>query len=359
MKLKHIIAAAAVAVMPLAAQATTYVVPGVGAGPGANGSQWKTELKLHASGTQYINVAVRLHQGRFVTPDHHVRVEPSHTVSLDSELQHRLNIAGTGALLLSADDKNSRRLSATARVYNVLPNGDELGQDVPVIPVDEAAMEGDMVIVAGPTSAARTRFNFGLFSVTASRVTWDLLRANGSAITSRTVTYTAGEHIQYNNGVETFFRASREDGDTIRAVVDSGKIFVYGSAIDRSGDPTYIPGVRTREQFDLIFDGVDIDEDGTVDIPDANNDGVLDRPLEIVTSLFPASVKVIAHTEFGVPIRGGLALISSTSDAEFVDFQGTLMIGAAGDLKGKTGEIRIRAHADASNEVFIIPVKFL
>lgn len=359
MKLKQIIAAAAVAVMPLAAQAATYVIPAVGAGPGANGSQWKTELKLHASGTQYIEAAIRLHQGRFVTPDYYARVQPSHTLILDSELQYQLNIEGTGALLISADDKNARRLSITARVYNALPNGDELGQDVPVLPIDDAAVQGDLVIVSGPTSAARTRFNFGIFAVTASRVTWDLLRANGSAITSRIVTYQPGEHIQYNNGVETFFSAKREDGDTVRAVVDSGKVFVYGSAVDRSGDPTFIQGVRTREQYDLIFDGIDIDEDGTVDLRDANNDGVLDQPLEIVTSLFPASVKVVVHTEFGNPVRGALEVVSSTADAEFVDRQGTLMIGAGGDLKGKTGEIRIRARSDSSIETFTIPLKFL
>lgn len=359
MKLKQIIAAAAVAVMPLAASAATFVIPAVGAGPGANGSQWNTELKLHASGTQSVNVAVRLHQGRYITPDHYITVRPSNTLAIDSELQYQLNINGTGGLLLSANDKDARRLSTTARVYNKLPNGDELSQDVPVLPVDDAAVEGDLVIVAGPTNAARTRFNFGIFALEQTRVTWDLLRANGAAITSKTVTYAQGEHIQYNNGVESFFGSSRQDGDTVRAVLYSGKAFVYGSAVDRSGDPTFIQGVRTREQYDLIFVGIDIDENGTVDIRDADNDGVLDQPLEIVTSLFPASVKVIAQTEFGDPIRGALEVISSNADAEFVDRQGTLMIGAGGDLKGKTGEVRIRARADSSIETFVIPLKFL
>ncbi|HEX6159280.1 MAG TPA: hypothetical protein VF111_03880, partial [Thermoanaerobaculia bacterium] len=188
---------------------------------------------------------------------------------------------------------------------------------------------------------------------------WDLLRADGTAIASKSITYKAKQQVQYNSGTQLLFNANPADGDTVRAVMESGKAFIYGSAVDLSGDPTYIPGIRTREQYDLIFDGIDIDEDGDVDIPDANNDGILDAPLEIVTSLFPASVKVIAHTEFGNAIRGGLSIISSTSDAEFVDFQGTLMIGAAGDLKGKTGEIRIRARADSSVETFVIPVKFL
>jgi hypothetical protein len=103
---------------------------------------------------------------------------------------------------------------------------------------------------------------------------------------------------------------------------------------------------------------VDTDEDGSIDLPDLNGDNVLDRPLEIVTSLFPATVRVVIRSEFGNTLGGSLTLISSTSDAEFVDRDGTLMIGATGDLKGKTGEIRIQGRDDSSTEVFVIPVVF-
>lgn len=361
MKLKHIITAAAVAILPVAASAGTFYIPGVGNGPGANGSQWRTEVRVHLTGTQQANLFFRYHQGEAVHDGRDLRLRPSTTQTLPDAIEDRFPAtSGPGTLeLYTNSDKESRRLAITARVYNTLPNGDQLSQDVPVLTADDAAITDDLVILNGPSDALRSRFNFGLYALEATRVTWDLLRADGTAIASKSITYKAKQQVQYNSGTQLLFNANPADGDTVRAVMESGKAFIYGSAVDLSGDPTYIPGIRTREQYDLIFDGIDIDEDGDVDIPDANNDGILDAPLEIVTSLFPASVKVIAHTEFGNAIRGGLSIISSTSDAEFVDFQGTLMIGAAGDLKGKTGEIRIRARADSSVETFVIPVKFL
>jgi hypothetical protein len=190
-------------------------------------------------------------------------------------------------------------------------------------------------------------------------VTWDLLRADGRAVTSRTITYAAGQHIQYNNGIAVLFGQAGQDSDAVRAVIESGKAIPYGSSIDQSGDPTYIPGFRTREQFNLIFEGIDIDEDGTIDIADADGDGELDRPLDIVTSLFPAIIRVVAKTEFGTSVASTFKILTSTTDAQFIDTKGTLMIGAPGDFKGKTGELRIYARSDSSIEVFVIPVRFL
>jgi hypothetical protein len=356
---------AVAALLPLGASAGTLIIPAVGTGPGAFGSQWKTEVKLHVSGTAAVDTKLQFHQEKQVYEDssfsYYLRVQPSTTVTIDDVVNTRfVTVTGTGALeILVPDEKASRRLAVTSRTYNTLANGDQLGQDVPALRLDEAAVEGDFVILPGPSKAARTRFNFGIYSVKASRVTWDLFHADGRPVTSRAFTYSAGQHAQYNTGIQTMFGETPQNGDTVRAVIEAGSAIVYGSAIDQSGDPTFIPGMRTRERFDLILLGIDMDEDGSVDIPDLNNDGVLDRPLDVVTSLFPASVRVVVSTEFGNAVGRGLEILSSTSDAEFVDTKGTLVIGATGDLKGKTGQIRVRAHDQTSTEEFVIPIRFL
>jgi hypothetical protein len=346
--------------------ADSAIIPAAGSGPGANGSQWKTEVKIHATGLRSILVGLRFHQGSnvFTNPNgvndrFALNVPPGTTVTLDDIVATHFGATGTGAIEITTDgERNFRQLAVTSRTYNTLPNGDQVGQDVPAIPLEDAATVGDFVILTGPSNAARQRLNFGIYAVAPTRVTWDLLRSDGRAVTSKVLTYAAGQHMQYNRGIETLFGQLAEDSDTVRAVIDSGKAIVYGSSVDESGDPTYIPGFRTREQSDLIFLGVDTDEDGSIDLPDLNGDNVLDRPLEIVTSLFPATVRVVIRSEFGNTLGGSLTLISSTSDAEFVDRDGTLMIGATGDLKGKTGEIRIQGRDDSSTEVFVIPVVF-
>jgi hypothetical protein len=367
MKLIRLLAAVSAAVMPVAASAATYIIPAVGTGPGANGSQWKTEIKLHATGTQYVEARLRLHQGTAVHDESPkpgqpiLRVAPSSTITLDDVVENRFfGITGTAALeVIVPSEQDFRRLAVTSRTYNALTNGDELGQDVPALKLEEAAIEGDLVIIPGPSQVARQRFNFGMYAVEPTRIAWDLLRADGRAVTSRTITYAAGQHIQYNNGVATLFGQTGQDSDSVRAVLESGKAILYGSSIDQSGDPTYIPGFRTREQFNLIFEGIDIDGDEKVEIADANGDGVLDRPLDIVTSPAPVTIHVIATTEFGGVIRSGLTLLSSTAEAHFGERSAALTIIASPEFKGKTGEIRIQARSDSSIEVFVIPVRFL
>jgi hypothetical protein len=361
MKLTRIIAAAAAALLPLAASAGTLIIPAAGSGAGANGAQWRTELKLHAEGLVPINVKLRFHQGTNVFDRlGTITVRSSTTVTLPDVVATEFQASGTGAIeVIVENERYFRRLAVTSRTYNTLPNGDQLGQDVPALPLSAAAIENDFVIVPGPSDASRQRLNVGIYTLDATRVTWDLLQPNGSIVASRTVSYAAHQQVQYNTAATAIFGRDAANNDIVRASMETGKAYVYGSAIDLSGDPTYIPGVRTREEFELTFVGIDIDEDGTVDIADADGDGVLDRPLDVVTSLFPAIVRVIAKTEFGTPIIQGLEIVSSTTDAQFIENNGTLMIGAPGDFKGKTGEVRIRAKADAQTEVFVIPIRFL
>jgi len=56
MKFRNLILAAAVAVLPLAAQAVTIIVPAAGTGPGANNSQRQSELTLQTAGPREMTV---------------------------------------------------------------------------------------------------------------------------------------------------------------------------------------------------------------------------------------------------------------------------------------------------------------
>lgn len=60
-------------------------------------------------------------------------------------------------------------------------------------------------------------------------------------------TWAAGMHIQYNSAVTKLFGVQTQDNDVIYARVREGRVFLYGSMIHNgTGDPSYVPGVRTR-----------------------------------------------------------------------------------------------------------------
>lgn len=357
MKLGTLITAGAIALMPLAASAATFVVPAAGSTSGAAGSRWQSELTLHNSGPQALTVSVRYRVGSTATGAVAYTIPARSTRSVNDIVRTAFDREGTvGALVIELADRDARRLAIASRTYNVSAAG-EFGQDIPAVNIEEASIAGDVTVLAGPSSAAAYRFNFGVYAHAASTVRWSLLRAGGSVVATKDVTYAAGEHAQYNAGVATLFSAEAQDNDTVHADVVSGRAIFYGSSVNAaSGDPTFVPGVRTRAEIRIQFLGIDIDEDGTIDISDADGDGVLDAPLELVTSMYPNIFRVVAAGEFGEEVT--LQIVSAPADAAILINADTVQMGAPGDLKGTVGQLRIRATVDGTSEILTIPVRF-
>lgn len=362
MRVKNIVTAAAIALLPLAASAATFIVPAVGTGPGANDSRWQSEVKIHVTGASPVEVTAALHQGTSVILSPAVTIAPSTTLTLEDIVAQHFKSAGFGALEILVSDRDAKRIAVSSRTFNTLPlSGNELGQDVPAVALEDAAAAGDVVVLNGPTNPQKQRFNFGVYAAEATSITWTLVRANGSTAATKVVNYAAGEHVQHNSGVELLLGATAQNNDTVRASIESGRAVLYGSAVHNgSGDPTFVPAVRTRATTAITFIGIDVDENGTIDIADANEDGVLDAPLSVTTSSFPTIVRVVARTEFGdVVTVFEVVGVTNAADARVVDAFGTMMVGAGGDLKGKSGEIRLRAKDGAAQATFVIPVNFV
>ncbi|HEX9985066.1 MAG TPA: hypothetical protein VGF69_17535 [Thermoanaerobaculia bacterium] len=356
MKLKKLIIATAIALLPLAASAAVtnlIVVPAAGTGPGANGSRWQTELTIHNTGSSQADLLLTFHSQTGGTSPKLLTVPARATVTLQDVVRTFFGKeVATGGILIGVP--NEKRLAITSRTFNLSPAG-EFGQDIPSFRGSEFATDGDVAILSGPSSVNDTRFNFGLFAVDATVVQWELLRADGEIGARKEVTYAAGQHAQYNSGVQTFLGVTPEDTDTIYARVISGNAVFYGSAINQlSNDPTFIPGIRTREQIFINFQGIDLDENGTVDIADADNDGTLDEAITLQTSTFPAFLRVVALGENSEGVT--LQIVSSSADALIAG--DTLQIAPTGELKGKTGSIVLRATAGGSSSLLTIPLKF-
>jgi hypothetical protein len=357
MKFKSIIPAAAIALLPLVASAATFVVPAAGSAPGANGSRWRSELTLHNSGPQTLTASVRYQSGTTTSEAISVSIPARGTRSLDDIVRTSFHRDGTiGALIVDVPDADAIRLALASRTYNASELG-EFGQDIPAVNVANAAVAGDVNVLAGPSSVAAYRFNFGVFATAASTVKWQLVRADGTTAATTDVTYAANEHAQYNDGVRSLLGAFPENNDTIHAIVTSGRAIFYGSAINgATGDPTFVPGVRTRDTIRITFLGVDVDENGSVDLADANRDGVLDASMDVVTSMFPSIFRVVAQGEFGESVT--LEVVSSPGGGALLINNDTIQMGAAGDLKGTTGDVVVRATANGATQLLTIPVRF-
>jgi hypothetical protein len=182
------------------------------------------------------------------------------------------------------------------------------------------------------------------------------VRANGTAAATKTVAYAAGTHAQYNSGIETLLGATPQDNDTVHAHVNSGRAVFYGSVINGTGDPTFIPGNRVREDILIQLTGVDLDENGSIDIADANDDGVLDAPVQLFKSLFPNYFQVVAKGEFNEAVT--LEVVSAPANVELLDNAGTLRVIVTGNVTATTGEIVLKATSEGATQLITIPVVF-
>jgi hypothetical protein len=360
MKLRILIMTLAIVLLSLTAQAAplqaaTIVIPAAGTGPGLNQSQWQSEVTVHNAAPRAATISLSFHFGISVFGPVELTVMPRQTVSIDDIARTEFNLeSGTGAIVIQAEPRDARSLAITSRTFNTSPEA-EFGQDIPAIDILDAATAGEIAALTGPSDAAGNRFNFGLFAVEPTTIRWELLRSNGTVAVSTEIAYAAGQHQQYTNGVPTVFGVALQSNDTVHARVVSGSALVYGSIVNATGDPFYIPGIRVRDDIVIQFLGVDLNENGAVDLFDADGDGELDTPIQIKTSLFPAYFRVVALGEFGEAVE--LEIVSSTANAALLDSD-TVRIIATGDLAGKTGELVVRATSGDSSTLLRIPMIF-
>ena len=356
MSVKRLMVLAAAALLTVAANAAQVIIPAAGTGPGANASQWKSDVLLHNTAPREISVTMELHVGADVVGTKTFTLPAKNTLVLRDVVKEQFGLSsGTGALVLTVDDRNLKYLAASSRTYNTL-GGAEFGQDIPAVRAEDAALPGQIAVLSNPSAEAR--FNFGVYAIDETTIRWQVLRADGTVAASIDRTYAAGEHEQHNDFFfdGTQILTDKRAGDSLYARILDGKAVVYASSINNgTGDPTFVPPTLTREDV-LVSFGVDLDENGTIDVVDGDGDGVLDAPIVVHTSMFPAHFRVVVVSEFGTPVA--LSVVESEADAIFRDSIGTMRVGAGGNLKNTAGSIVVKATVDGTETLLTIPVQF-
>jgi len=353
MNFKRILITIMATILPLAAGATTLVIPASGTGPGSNGSQWQTELTLHNTSASAITATLIFHDTTGAGGTATVDVAPRATVSVADVVATRFGrSSATGAIEVTFDSAFAQKLTVSSRTFNKSSSG-EFGQDIPAVDATSVPDAGSIVVLSGPSSATDAHFNFGVYAVSAATVQWELLRADGTIAASKEVSYAAGSQIQYGNGVETLFGKLPQDNDTVHVIVTNGRALAYGSVINNaSGDPTYVPGVLARADLRINFEGVDFGDNGKISVPDANHDGVLDHSIDVQTGTWPIAFRVVVDSTTPATFE----LLNAPSELRFFDARGGLTWSPNALSAGTTLNLKIRVTADGVTEIITIPV---
>jgi hypothetical protein len=353
MNIKRILTTTIAALLPLAASATTLIVPASGTGPGANGSHWQTELTLHNTSASTVTATLTFHDAAGAAGTSAINVAPRATVAIADVVASRFGReSATGAIEITFDSAFAQKLSVASRTFNKTSGG-EFGQDIPAVDAATAPAAGNTIVLDGPSSSTDARFNFGVYAVSAATVKWDLLRADGSIAASKEVTYAAGSQNQYNDGITTLFNSSSQNNDTVHAVVTSGRALAYGSAVNNaSGDPTYVPGLIAHPDLRINFVGVSFGDTGSIDIADANHDGVLDRAMDIQTGSWPIAFRVVVNSSTGATFE----LVNPPNDVKLFDAHGGIVWTPSASTSGTSTTLTLRVTADGSTEIITIPV---
>ena len=336
--------------------AAQLVIPAAGTLTGAAGSQWQSDVTIHNVGTTPTLISIEFHDGSGLVATESVLIGARRTVALENIVGDVFGLSNRqGALVITGEDYALRKLSVTSRTFNLSDEG-EFGQDIPAWNATAAAETGDTAVLNGPVSPASARFNFGLYAPEETSIEWLLVREDGTTAATVTETYEAGTHVQYSPGIPSYLGGENLPNDVIYARILEGRAFIYGSIVENAtGDPSFVPSIPTRENFTAQLLGVDLNEDGVVDIVDADGDGVLDGEVNISTLGYPSFFRVVVIDPEGNEIT--LELVDASNDVRlFTD--GTVQWLPSSALRGTAGVLKVRASDGFAATDFLIPVLF-
>ena len=301
-----------------AASAAELIIPVSGSLPGDQGSNWETELILHNAAFDPIVVTMKFFSGDGFVKSVDVALGAKQTLTLRDVVHTSFGLqSAAGAIVIEGDDLAIRKLGSAVRIFTG-GTGPQFGQDVPVYQPAEALGRGDMGVLPGPADPSVARFNFGIFTLEATTVEWRVLRSDGTVAGTVQRSYEANVQLQYNGGVTTLLEQTPMAGDVIYGEILSGSAIFYGSSINRaSNDPSFVPVFSTRDNFLAKLIGVDLDEDGMVDIFDRDFDGVLDFPVDVYVGTFPSFFRIVFEDPEGKPLT--LSIRTDRHDVSLVD----------------------------------------
>jgi hypothetical protein len=241
-----------------------YVIPIAGHTPGANGTNWMSNLAIQNFQTSPLTVQIVVIESGSMTDNVYplataasngsVTVPAGGSAMLKDLLNdHRGLTSTTGALLVGAD----RPFALTSRTYSMTPDGDTVGQTVPgagsfldntLSPINLAAA---VAYVPGLVQNGEFRTNLGFVAANASgsggamTMSVTLRNAGGAVTGTRAFSVPAGAILQMQFSARELSAGNFDvAGAEFRITSGSGAVVPYASVIDnRTADAVFVSGL--------------------------------------------------------------------------------------------------------------------
>jgi hypothetical protein len=210
-------------------------IPAVGRAPGANGTFWRSDVRLFNPTAGALGISLR-YQGSTIP----MTVLPNQTIVLRDVLSQFGVASGSGALEVLWNGNTGPVVAS--RTYTTADNGGTYGQSI-----DPVQSFGYDSYVPGLRSDSAFRSNVGFVNGgdTTIGINATLLAGTGQSIATAFVPLAPRSQSQYSlAALFPFVNVSALGTVTLQAHTDSGPfLFVYGSIIDNaSGDPVFFAG---------------------------------------------------------------------------------------------------------------------
>ena len=216
-----------------------YLVPGVIHAPGANGTQWRSDLTILNAGNVPAEIELTFRYSSQAVQRALV-LQPGHTTGWHDVVPSFFDVGGSASG--AVDIHTNAEVIVTARNYNE-SGASTYGQYLPGVPASEALPAGATGLLPQLRSTADFRTNIGLicFGDVPCPVTIQLKDPTGNPIGSPlSATISPGEWRQLNRVFES---AGSGHIDLAYAEIRSseGAVWAYGSIVDNtSGDGTTV-----------------------------------------------------------------------------------------------------------------------
>lgn len=245
------------AVSPMAAY-PELILPVVGSGPGAQGSNWKTAVQLH--NPHAVEVAGRLVFHRASVPGSITdaalpySLSPGETQAFD-DIVSAMGEHGAGSIDVVTDPYTADGVApvVVAHVFHERDDGGTLGVSIDAFDPSDPVYDwstwvgqtipsriihsGDTALLIAPVTASRTRLNIGVRTLGfGARLVATLLNPAGEEL--RTVSRDYPPTYLKQLTAKQFFGIPLSGGESIRINVLEGSAIVYGASIDNlTNDP--------------------------------------------------------------------------------------------------------------------------
>ncbi|MGZ8831281.1 MAG: proprotein convertase P-domain-containing protein, partial [Thermoanaerobaculia bacterium] len=223
-----------------ASQPGSKFVAAVAHAPGANGTLWRSDVRLMNRGVSSANVTLVFtpsgEDGNARFGAVKLAVEPGQVVALDDIVAEQFQTVGTGQLEIIGD------VLANARTYTNATHG-TYGQFTPAVDADSVAAGESPLVVTLLRNDAAFRSNVGFAEIA----------GQAGAIRERLYDALSGGQVAENVFAIGAFSHRQElvtaaFGPLIARidVIDGGaRVIAYGAVVDnRTGDPIYVPAAR-------------------------------------------------------------------------------------------------------------------